>query len=172
MTIRPIVIAPDRRLRSKCAPVEQVDDDVRRLMDDMLETMYDAPGIGLAAPQVGVLRRVVVIDLGDDENRKPIFLANPYIVRASEEEAVGNEGCLSLPEFYVDVTRPVALTARYLAREGREQVIEADGLLARCIQHEIDHLDGVLHVDSLSTLRRNMILRRLEKQRKADAAAG
>ncbi len=172
MTIRPILIAPDRRLRSKCTPVEQVDDEVRRLMDDMLETMYDAPGIGLAAPQVGVLRRVVVIDLGDEENRQPLFLANPHIVRASEEEAVANEGCLSLPEIFVDVTRPVAVTARYLDREGREQEIEADGLLARCIQHEIDHLDGVLHVDALSTLRRNMILRRLEKQRKADAAAG
>src|SRR5690606_20749881 len=108
MTIRPIVIAPDRRLKSKSAPVAVVDDGVRRLMDDMLETMYDAPGIGLAAPQVGVLSRVVVMDLGEEGERKPIRMANPRIVKASDEEAVANEGCLSLPEIYVDVTRPVA----------------------------------------------------------------
>lgn len=172
MTIRPIVIAPDRRLKSKSAPVAQVDDGIRRLMDDMLETMYDAPGIGLAAPQVGVLRRVVVMDLGEEGERKPIRMANPRIVKASDEEAVANEGCLSLPEIYVDVTRPVAVTARYLDENGQEQEIEADGLLARCIQHEIDHLDGVLHVDYLSALRRKMILRRLDKQRKVEAEAG
>ncbi len=172
MTIRPIVIAPDRRLKSKCAPVAQVDDGVRRLMDDMLETMYDAPGIGLAAPQIGVLSRVVVMDLGEEDARNPIRMANPRIVKASEEEAVANEGCLSLPEIYVDVTRPVAVTARYLDENGREQEIEAEGLLARCIQHEIDHLDGVLHVDYLSALRRKMILRRLDKQRKVEAEAG
>jgi len=172
MTIRPIVIAPDRRLKSKSAPVAQVDDGVRRLMDDMLETMYDAPGIGLAAPQIGVLSRVVVMDLGEEDARNPIRMANPRIVKASEEEAVANEGCLSLPEIYVDVTRPVAVTARYLDENGREREIEAEGLLARCIQHEIDHLDGVLHVDYLSALRRKMILRRLDKQRKVDAEAG
>src|SRR3546814_8988863 len=120
---------------------------------------------------VGVLTRVVVIDLAEDDRRAPLMMANPRIVRASEEEAVVNEGCLSLPDIYVDVTRPVAVVARYLDREGEEREIEADGLLARCIQHEIDHLDGVLHVDSLSTLRRNMILRKLEKLRKTDAAA-
>ena len=172
MTIRPIVSAPDRRLKSKAAPVAAVDDDVRRLMDDMLETMYDAPGIGLAAPQIGVLSRVVVMDLGEEDDRKPIRMANPCIVKASEEEAVANEGCLSLPEIYVDVTRPVAVTARYLDENGEEREIEAEGLLARCIQHEIDHLDGVLHVDYLSALRRNMILRKLDKQRKVEAEAG
>ncbi|MFN4090368.1 MAG: peptide deformylase [Alphaproteobacteria bacterium] len=171
MTIRPIVIAPDRRLKTRCAPVERVDDDVRRLMDDMLETMYDAPGIGLAAPQIGVLRRVIVMDLGEEGARRPLMLADPQILRASTEEAVGNEGCLSLPEIYVDVPRPIEVTVRYLDREGQERELEADGLLARCIQHEIDHLDGVLHVDYLSTLRRKMILRRLEKQRRVDAVA-
>ena len=168
----PILIAPDKRLKTKCAPVPEVDDGVRRLMDDMLETMYAAPGIGLAAPQVGVLCRVIVVDVADkDEERRPIQLANPEIVWASEEELVMNEGCLSLPEIYVDVARPSEVRVRYLDRDGKPQELAADGLLGRCLQHEIDHLDGILHVDYLSPLRRNVILRRLEKQRRLSAAS-
>ena len=171
MALLPILIAPDKRLKTTCAPVAAVDDRVRRLMDDMLETMYAAPGIGLAAPQVGVLERVVVMDLSDKEDEpQPLQLVNPEIVWASEEELVANEGCLSLPEIYVDVPRPAEIRVRYLDREGREQELAGGGMLARCVQHEIDHLNGILHVDYLSTLRRNMILRKLEKQRKLAAA--
>ena len=172
MALLPILIAPDKRLKTVCAPVTAVDDRVRRLMDDMLETMYAAPGIGLAAPQVGVLQRVVVMDLADkDEEPQPLQLANPEIVWASEEQLLANEGCLSLPEIYVDVPRHAEVRVRYLDRDGREQEVAGDGMLARCLQHEIDHLNGVLHVDYLSTLRRTMILRKLDKQRK-QAAAG
>lgn len=172
MSVLPILIAPDRRLKANCASVAVVDDGVRRMMEDMLDTMYDAPGIGLAAPQIGVLQRIVVMDLSDkDEERKPLRLVNPEIVWESDEVVIANEGCLSLPEIYVDVPRPVAVRARYLDENGAAQEIAADGLLARCIQHEIDHLNGVLHVDYLSTLKRTMILRKLEKQRK-QAASG
>ena len=169
----PILIAPDKRLKTKCAPVPAVHDAVRRLMDDMLETMYAAPGIGLAAPQVGVLQRVIVLDVSDkEEEPQPIALANPEIVWASDEILTMNEGCLSLPDIYVDVARPAEVRVRALGRDGRPQEIEADGLLARCLQPEIDHLNGILHVDHLSALRRNMILRKLEKQRKLAAAGG
>jgi len=167
MALLPIIVAPDPRLKKKCAPVERVDDDLRRLMDEMLETMYEAPGIGLAAPQVGVLKRVIVVDVTrEDEERKPHLMANPELTWVSDEDASYEEGCLSLPEHYAEVVRPAAIKVRYLDREGEIRELEADGVLATCIQHEIDHLDGILFVDHISALKRNMILRKLLKAKK------
>ena len=163
----PIVLAPDPVLKAKAKPIAAVDDSVRRLMDDMLETMYAAPGIGLAANQVGVLKRVLVLDVArEGDAPKPMGMANPEVVWASEEMSVYNEGCLSLPEHYADITRPKEVRVRYLDRDGKKQEIAADGLLATCIQHEIDHLNGVLFVDHLSALKRNMILKKLVKLKK------
>ena len=167
MALLPIITAPDPRLKKKSPPVDSVDDDVRRLMDDMLETMYEAPGIGLAAPQVGVLKRVIVVDVSaKDEPPQPMQLANPEVLWVSEEEASYEEGCLSLPEQFSEVTRPAEARIRYLDRENEIREIEADGLLATCIQHEIDHLDGILFVDHISTLKRNIILRKLVKAKR------
>ncbi|MCA0250027.1 MAG: peptide deformylase [Proteobacteria bacterium] len=167
MALLPILTAPDPRLKKKSLPVETVDDGVRQLMDDMLETMYDAPGIGLAAPQVGVLKRVVVLDIErEDTKTGPLFMANPEIVDASDEDASYEEGCLSVPEHYSDVVRPAKVTVRYLDRDGKTQEISAEGLLSTCLQHEIDHLDGILFIDHISALKRNMILRKLLKARK------
>ena len=167
MALLPILTAPDPRLKKKSKPVETVDDDVRRLMDDMLETMYAAPGIGLAAPQVGVLKRVIVLEIDREETKVgPLFMANPEIIDASEDDAVYNEGCLSVPEHYADVTRPAEVTVRYLDRDGRKQELKCDGLLSTCVQHEIDHLDGILFIDKISSLKRNIILRKLVKERK------
>ena len=161
-----IVIAPDPVLRKTCKPVEAVDERVRRLMDDMLETMYDAPGIGLAAPQVGRLERVLVVDVArEDEAPQPYQMANPEVIWAADEEEVHEEGCLSLPDFYADVTRPRAVRVRYLDRDNEVREVDAEGLLATCVQHEIDHLNGVLFVDYLSALKRNMILKKLAKQK-------
>ena len=169
----PIVLAPDPVLKAKAKPVAAVDDSIRRLMDDMLETMYAAPGIGLAANQVNVLKRVLVLDVArEGEPPKPMGMANPEVVWKSEEQSVYNEGCLSLPEHYADITRPAAVRVRYLDRDGKGQEIEADGLLATCIQHEIDHLNGVLFVDHLSALKRNMILKKLVKLKKQRAEDG
>ncbi|MGE4219016.1 MAG: peptide deformylase [Alphaproteobacteria bacterium] len=169
MAVLPIIIAPDPRLKLRCKPVEAVDDDTRRLMDDMLETMYLAPGIGLAAPQVGVAKRVVVIDVSrKEEPRDPIRMANPEIVAVSQEMASYEEGCLSLPEHYADVERPAAVTVRFLDETGKRREETFDGLAATCIQHEIDHLDGLLFVDHISALKRNMILRKLTKQKRVD----
>ena len=163
----PIVLAPDPVLKAKAKPVAAVDDSIRRLMDDMLETMYAAPGIGLAANQIGVLKRVIVLDVArEGDAPKPVGMANPEVVWASDELSVYNEGCLSLPEHYADITRPKEIRVRYLDRDGKKQEIEADGLFATCIQHEIDHLDGVLFVDHLSALTRNMILKKLVKLKK------
>jgi peptide deformylase len=168
MAVLPIIVAPDPRLKQVAKPVDQVDAEVRRLMDDMLETMYKAPGIGLAAPQVGVLKRVIVVDIArDDEKPQPFRMANPELISVSEEDAVYNEGCLSLPEHYADVTRPAAIKVRYLDHENEIRELEADGLLATCIQHEMDHLDGILFVDHLTALKRNMILRKLLKAKKS-----
>ena len=169
----PILTAPDPRLKQVSAPVAQVDDDLRALMDDMLETMYDAPGIGLAAIQVGVPKRIIVMDLArneDGEGAEPRFFVNPEILDPSEELATYEEGCLSVPEFYEEVERPARCRVRYLDYDGQEQVLEADGLLATCIQHEMDHLDGVLFIDHLSKLKRDMILKKLKKQQKVMAA--
>jgi peptide deformylase len=169
----PIVLAPDPVLKAKAKPIAAVDDSIRRLMDDMLETMYAAPGIGLAANQVGVLKRVLVLDVArEDDPPQPMGMANPEVVWASEEMSVYNEGCLSLPEHYADITRPKEVRVRYLDRDGKKQEIAADGLLATCIQHEIDHLDGVLFVDHLSALKRNMILKKLVKLKKQLAEDG
>jgi peptide deformylase len=162
-----IIVAPDPRLKVKCAPVAKVDAAVRKLMDDMLETMYAAPGIGLAAPQVGVPTRVIVVDAaGKGEPPRPLRMANPEIVWASDEDNIYNEGCLSLPEHYADVVRPKAVRVRYLDHENEIRELEADGLLATCVQHEMDHLDGILFVDHISALKRNMILRKLLKAKK------
>ena len=170
----PILIAPDPVLKTRARPVAEPDASVvRDLLPRMLATMYRAPGIGLAAPQVGVGLRVTVIDLMPGEKPSPIVLVNPEVIIASEELATREEGCLSLPGQYADVTRPARVKVRYLDEAGARQEIEADGLLAACLQHEIDHLDGILFVDHLSSLKRNMILRRLAKeqrQKREDAA--
>jgi len=169
MAVLPIITAPDPRLKRIAEPVKKVDAEVRRLMDDMLETMYKAPGIGLAAPQVGALKRVIVIDIArEDEKPEPLRMANPELIWVSEEDAVYNEGCLSLPEHYADVTRPAAIKVRYIDHENEIRVLEADGLLATCIQHEMDHLEGILFVDHLTALKRNIILRKLLKAKKSD----
>lgn len=171
MAILPIIHAPDPRLKKKSVPVEAVTDDIRQLLDDMLETMYDAPGIGLAAPQIGQTIRVIVVDVADeDKSAAPLKMINPEIIAKSEAEGVYNEGCLSLPEQYAEVIRPESVTVRYLDTTGQSQQIEADGLLATCIQHEIDHLDGVLFVDHLSRMKKDMIIRKLKKQKKEMAA--
>jgi peptide deformylase len=172
MPIRPIITAPDPRLKVKARPVDKVDDDIRRLMDDMLSIMYAAPGIGLAAPQVGEAVRVVVLDVaGRDEEPQPMRLANPEIVWASEEVVACEEGCLSLPDHYADVERPARVRVRYLDYQNEIREIEADGTLATCLQHEMDHLEGVLFVDHISALKRGIILRKLKKQKKLEAPA-
>lgn len=169
MAVLPIVTAPDPLLKKVCKPVEKVDERVRQLADDMLETMYNAPGIGLAAPQVGVLERVIVVDVAREEEKpQPHVLINPEILWVSDEDYKHEEGCLSLPEQYADVVRPARVQVGYLDRDGEMRKIDAEGLLATCIQHEMDHLDGILFVDHISALRRNMILRRLLKAKRAD----
>ena len=167
MTVLPVIVAPDPRLKIKAKPIDAVDDDVRQFMDDMLDSMYAANGIGLAAPQVGDDRRVIVVDIArTDEAPNPMCLANPQIVGVADEDRIHEEGCLSLPEHYADVVRPDAIRVRYLDRDNEIREIDADGLLATCIQHEIDHLDGILFVDHVSALKRNMILRKLTKAKK------
>jgi peptide deformylase len=168
MALLPILIAPDPRLKLKAKPVTAVDGAVRRLMDDMAETMYAAPGIGLAAPQVGVLQRVIVADLAKDgEERQLMRMANPEILWVSDELIAYNEGCLSLPEHYADVERPAEAKIRYLDHQGKQQEIHAKDLLATCLQHEIDHLEGTLFVDHISSLKRNIILRKLAKTKRS-----
>lgn len=167
MTIKPLIILPDPLLRQISAPVEHVDDEVRRVADDMLETMYDAPGIGLAAIQIGLPRRLLVIDLAKegDEAAPQVFI-NPEILTSTDERSVYEEGCLSIPDYYAEVERPAGITLRYLDREGRQQEITADGLLATCLQHEIDHLNGVLFIDHISKLKREMVVRKFTKAAK------
>ncbi|SDG34849.1 peptide deformylase [Limimonas halophila] len=163
----PILVAPDQRLKKRSEPVTQVDDELRRLMDDMLETMYAAPGVGLAAPQVGVNKRVLVADASrEGEEPQPYRMVNPEVVWTGEETETQEEGCLSLPEVYAEITRPRQATIRYLDENGAEQTVEAEGFLATVLQHEIDHLNGVLFIDYLSSLKKNMILRKLAKQYK------
>ncbi len=172
MALLPIITAPDPRLKIKARPVRAVDARVRRLMDDMVETMYYAIGIGLAAPQVGVAQRVLVIDCArEGEKPQPMRIANPEILWHSETLILANEGCLSLPEHYADVERPDAIRLRYLDHENEIREIEAKGLLATCLQHEIDHLSGVLFVDHISALKRGMILRKLAKAKRSHALA-
>ena len=172
MTIRPIICMPDPRLRQMCEPVAKVDDEIRALLDDMLETMYDAPGIGLAAPQIAVLKRVVVMDVAkQDDPPQPMCIVNPEIVWTSDDKNVHEEGCLSVPEYYEDVERPAKVRLRFLDRNGASQEIEADGILATCIQHEIDHLNGVLFVDHLSRLKRERAIKKFSKAAKRDEPA-
>ncbi|HVR65702.1 MAG TPA: peptide deformylase [Verrucomicrobiae bacterium] len=166
-----IIIAPDPRLKEKAKPVAAVDAGLRKLMADMLETMYAAPGIGLAAPQVGVLKRVIVLDAArEGHTPEPYKMANPELIWVSDDDIVYNEGCLSLPDHYADVARPAAIKVRYLDEQNELRELEAEGVLAVCIQHEMDHLDGILFVDHISALKRNMILRKLLKSKKTGSA--
>jgi len=170
MTIYPIIVAPDPRLKVKCKPVEMVDGDIRTLMDDMVQTMYAANGIGLAAPQIGITKRIIVIDIAREEDEpQPLRMANPEIIWVSDDDELHEEGCLSLPEHYSEVVRPRAVRIRYLDHQNEIREMDAEGLLGVCVQHEMDHLDGVLFVDHISALKRNMILRKLTKQKKMDA---
>ncbi|HNR75581.1 MAG TPA: peptide deformylase [Parvularculaceae bacterium] len=172
MAIREILTAPDQRLRQVSTPVEVVDDALRALMDDMLETMYDAKGIGLAAIQVNVPKRIIVMDLaGEGEEPAPIYLVNPEILDPSDDTALYQEGCLSVPEFYEEVERPARCRVRYLDYDGVERTIDAEGLFATCIQHEMDHLNGVLFIDHLSRLKRDRILKKLKKEQRLAAMA-
>lgn len=170
MTIKPLIILPDPILRQVSNPVERVDSDIRKLAEDMLETMYDAPGIGLAAIQVGVPRRLLVIDVArEGEEKQPLVFINPEIVKSSDGRSVYEEGCLSIPDYYAEVERPATVTVRSIDREGKEQLTEAEGLLATCLQHEIDHLNGVLFIDHISRLKREMVIKKFTKAAKAKA---
>ncbi len=172
MALLPILTAPDPRLKTVSQLVTQVTDETRQLMDDMLETMYAAPGIGLAAIQVGVPQRIIVMDLaGQDEEPAPLYLVNPEKTQASPETVLHEEGCLSVPEFYEDVERPITATITYLDYQGQKQSLNTEGLLARCIQHEMDHLEGVLFIDHLSRLKRSIILKKLIKSRKLQSTS-
>ena len=167
----PIIKLPDPILRKVSAPVQRVDEEVRKLADDMLETMYAAPGVGLAAVQVGVPRRLIVLDTakGDDEPPQPLVMINPEIVARGEEMREHEEGCLSIPEVRIEIERPSTVTVRFLDRDGKPQELAAEGLLATAVQHEIDHLDGRLIIDFLTRLKRDMIVRKFKKQAKETA---
>lgn len=170
MAIQPIIIAPDSRLKIRCRPVVRVDDIVRALMDDLVETMYAAPGVGLAAPQIGVDLRVLVTDIGRaGAPRRPLKMANPEIVWRGEEFAFYEEGCLSFPEHFAEVARPACVRVRYIDETDAAREIEAEGLLATCVQHEMDHLEGILFVEYISSLKRNIILRKLRKLKRSEA---
>jgi peptide deformylase len=171
MTIKPLIILPDPLLRQVSKPVERVDSDLQRLADDMLDTMYDAPGIGLAAVQIGVPRRMLVIDVSrEGEEKQPLVVINPEIVTSSDERSVYEEGCLSIPDYYAEVERPATVSVKYLDRNGKEQMVEADSLLATCLQHEIDHLNGVLFIDHISRLKREMVIKKFTKAAKTAKA--
>jgi peptide deformylase len=168
MAILPILTVPDPVLKQKSLPVEQVDDALRALMDDMLETMYDAPGIGLAAIQVGVAKRVIVMDLSSgEEPKQPRYFVNPEILWKSEDTAPYEEGCLSVPDIYDEVERPARVRLRYLNYQGEQVEEDAEGIYAVCIQHEMDHLEGVLFIDYLSRLKREQAVKKVKKQAKA-----
>jgi peptide deformylase len=172
MTIRPLVIIPDSKLRLVSEPVQEITSEIRRLADDMLETMYDAPGVGLAAIQIGVPVRMVTMDVSkSDDEHQPMVLINPEIVWASEEKRVYEEGCLSIPEYYEEVERPDRVRFRYMDLEGATIEQDADGLLATCVQHEIDHLNGVLFIDYLSKLKRDRVVTKFKKAAKREAGA-
>jgi len=168
MAKMPIVTLPDPILRKVSSPIERVDDDLLRLADDMLETMYAAPGVGLAAVQVGVLRRLVVLDVaGEEEEPEPLVFINPEIVTLGSETRLHEEGCLSIPDFRVEIERPASLTLSYIDRDGNPRELDAEGLLATAIQHEVNHLDGKLIIDFLSPLKRDMVVRKFKKQARA-----
>lgn len=167
MALLPIIKAPDPRLKTTSTPVEKVDRSLRNHIDDMVETMYSAPGMGLAAVQIGLHRRILVVDPSSTtEKPQLIRLINPELMWASEDVVTFEEGCLSLPNFYADITRPGRIEVRYLDIDGVSAILKAEGLLATCVQHEMDHLDGTLFVDHLSAIRRNIILRKLAKEMK------
>lgn len=173
MATRPILILPDQRLRAVADPIVEIDDGIKQLAHDMLETMYQAPGIGLAAPQVGELRRIVVMDLaGEDQPKDPIIMVNPEILQYSEETVVTEEGCLSIPELYYEVERPAEVVVRYTDLEGSVIERETKERLAICVQHELDHLDGVLYIDYLSRLKRDRVLKKFQKAERLSRKAG
>jgi peptide deformylase len=170
--IRPILQLPDPVLRRVSTPVAKIDDEIKKLIKDMFETMYDAPGIGLAAVQIGVAKRVVTIDATRGEDKKnPMVFINPEIISSSEDMDVKEEGCLSIAEFYEEVERPTAVTVRYMDEKGKAKEIEAEGLLARALQHEIDHLNGVLFIDHISKLKRDRVTKKFTKAAKATKRA-
>ena len=172
MAVREIIKLPDKRLRFASEPVKRIDADIRKLVEDMFETQYDAPGIGLAAIQVGVAKRVVTVDLSKkEEAHEPCVFINPEITWASEEKAIREEGCLSIPEYYEDVERPVQVKVKYLDLDGKAHEIEADGLFARCLQHETDHINGVLFIDHLSKLKRDRVIKKFSKAAKKKVEA-
>ena len=167
MTIRKILTEPDPFLRQKSKKVDVVNDDIRALMDDMLDTMYDAPGIGLAAIQIGIPQRVIVIDLSkNDEKKNPFFFVNPEIITKSNKDASYEEGCLSVPNQFAEISRPNTCKVKFLDYDGDEKIMEVEGLLATCIQHEMDHLEGILFIDYLSKLKKTMIIKKLSKHKK------
>ncbi|MGV3490813.1 MAG: peptide deformylase [Devosia sp.] len=173
MATRPILILPDERLRAIAEPIEKIDDEIKTLAKDMLDTMYEAPGIGLAAPQIGELKRIVVMDLSKEgEAPDPIVMVNPEILKYSDETVVTEEGCLSIPELYYDVERPAEVTVRYTDLDGKVIERDAKERLAVCIQHEIDHLDGVLYIDYLSRLKRDRVLKKFQKAERLSRKAG
>lgn len=168
MTIRKILTEPDPFLRQKSLKVEMVNDSIRSLMNDMLETMYAAPGIGLAAIQIGIPKRVIVIDLArEGEKKQPLYFANPEIVSSSDNDSTYEEGCLSVPNQYAEIDRPDRCHVKYLDYNGNEKLLKAEGLLATCIQHEMDHLEGILFIDYLSKLKKSMIIKKLSKKKKS-----
>ena len=168
MTVQKILTEPDPILRKKCSPIANVDDDLRKILKNMLETMYKAPGIGLAAIQVGILKRAVVIDVSkEDEKKNPLFLINPEIIYRSNETSTYEEGCLSLPGQYAEIERPSKCQVKYIDFDGKAKELKAEGLLSTCIQHEIDHLDGILFIDYLSKLKKTMIIKKLSKQKQS-----
>ncbi|MEE1611717.1 peptide deformylase [Microvirga sp. CF3016] len=172
MSIRPLVIIPDSKLRLVSEPIKEITSEIRQLADDMLETMYDAPGVGLAAIQIGVPVRMVTMDVSKSEDeRQPMVLINPEILWASEEKRVYEEGCLSIPEYYEEVERPDRVRFRYMNLQGETIEQDADGLLATCVQHEIDHLNGVLFIDYLSKLKRDRVITKFKKAAKREAGA-
>ena len=167
MTQRKIIIEPDTILRKKSATLEKVDNELRELMDDMLETMYAAPGIGLAGVQIGILKRLIVIDVSKEKEKKsPLFLVNPKIISKSDNTSVYEEGCLSLPGYFAEIERPSECQIEYIDYNGKKKKMKANGLLATCIQHEVDHLNGILFIDYLSKLKRDMIIKKLVKNKK------
>lgn len=164
MAIRQILTLPDKRLRQIADPIEKIDAEIKALAEDMLETMYEAPGIGLAAPQIGEMKRIVVMDLAkDDEPKDPIVMINPEILSVSEDTATSEEGCLSIPELFYDVERPAEVTVRYTDLNGKTVEKHATERFAVCVQHELDHLDGVLYIDYLSRLKRDRVIKKFEK---------
>lgn len=178
MAILELLVYPDERLRQKAKPVEKVDKEIQKLMDDMLETMYHEEGIGLASIQVGVPKRVIVMDIGrgskryegvDEKKSNPIQMANPEVIWESDEKNCYDEGCLSFPEQYSEVERPKRVKVKYLDYNNKEQVLECDELLATCVQHEIDHLDGIVFIDHISAVKRDMIKRKLIKKKKLES---